>query len=51
MTLDEIVERLVLPPTAIYEWLKDLPLGKPRRRRGSTTSRSTTGAYTRGDGA
>ena len=34
MTLDEIVERLVLPRTTIYEWIKDLPLGKPRSTAG-----------------
>jgi hypothetical protein len=30
LTLDELVERLVLPRTTIYEWIKDIPLGKPR---------------------
>ncbi len=34
MTLDEIVERLVLPRTTIYEWIKDIPLGKPRSTAG-----------------
>jgi hypothetical protein len=34
MTLDELVERLVLPRTTIYEWIKDLPLGKPRSTAG-----------------
>lgn len=30
MTLDEIVERLQLPKTTIYYWIKDIPI--PRRR-------------------
>jgi predicted DNA-binding transcriptional regulator AlpA len=32
LTLDEIVERLVIPRTTIYEWIKDLP--KPRSTAG-----------------
>jgi hypothetical protein len=31
LTLDELVERLALPRTTIYYWIRDLPLGKPRR--------------------
>jgi hypothetical protein len=31
LTIDELAERLVLPRTTIYYWVKDLPLGKPRR--------------------
>jgi hypothetical protein len=34
LTLDEIVERLLLPRTTIYEWIKDIPLGKPRSTAG-----------------
>jgi len=34
LTLDEIVERLVLPRATIYEWIKDIPLGKPRSTAG-----------------
>ena len=34
LTLDELVERLVLPRTTVYEWIKDLPLGKPRSTAG-----------------
>lgn len=26
MTLDEIVERLALPKTTVYHWIKDLPI-------------------------
>jgi hypothetical protein len=29
--LDEIAERLSLPKTTVYDWIKDLPLGRPRR--------------------
>jgi AcrR family transcriptional regulator len=32
MTLDEIIERLSLPRTTVYRWIKDIPLGKPRRK-------------------
>ncbi len=31
LTLDELVERLALPRTTVYYWIRDLPLGKPRR--------------------
>jgi predicted DNA-binding transcriptional regulator AlpA len=34
LTLDELVERLALPRTTIYEWIKDIPLGKPRSTAG-----------------
>jgi transposase-like protein len=34
LTLDELVERLALPRTTVYEWIKDLPLGKPRSTAG-----------------
>jgi hypothetical protein len=30
-SLDEIAERLALPKTTIYYWIRDLPLGRPRR--------------------
>jgi hypothetical protein len=40
LSIDEIAARLALPKTTIYYWVKDLPLGRPRRanpgqRRGS----------------
>ena len=31
LSLDEIAERLALPKTTVYYWVKDLPLGRPRR--------------------
>jgi hypothetical protein len=31
LPLDEIAERLALPKTTIYYWVRDLPLGRPRR--------------------
>jgi transcriptional regulator with XRE-family HTH domain len=37
LSLDEIAERLVLPKTTVWYWIKDLPLG--RRRRASTSQR------------
>jgi hypothetical protein len=31
LSIDEIAERLALPKTTIYHWVRDLPLGRPRR--------------------
>jgi AcrR family transcriptional regulator len=31
LSIDEIAERLALPKTTIYYWIKDLPLGRERR--------------------
>lgn len=31
LSIDEIAERLALPKTTIYYWIRDLPLGRPRR--------------------
>jgi AcrR family transcriptional regulator len=31
LSLDEIAARLALPKTTIYYWIRDLPLGRPRR--------------------
>lgn len=31
LSIDEIAERLALPKTTIYYWVRDLPLGRPRR--------------------
>jgi hypothetical protein len=31
LTLDELAERLALPKTTVYYWIKDLPLGRERR--------------------
>jgi hypothetical protein len=37
LSIDEIAERLALPKTTIYYWVRDLPLTRPRRpdRRGN----------------
>jgi hypothetical protein len=34
LSLDEIATRLALPKTTIYYWIRDLPLGRPRRENG-----------------
>ena len=34
LSLDEIAERLALPKTTVYHWIKDLPLGRARRENG-----------------
>jgi AcrR family transcriptional regulator len=31
LTLDEIAERLALPKTTVYYWIRDLPLGRERK--------------------
>lgn len=31
LSIDEIAQRLALPKTTIYYWVRDLPLGRPRR--------------------
>jgi AcrR family transcriptional regulator len=58
LTLDEVAERLALPKTTVYYWIKDLPLGRPRRgspgqRKGNQSMqakyrRLREGAYERG---
>jgi AcrR family transcriptional regulator len=45
LSINEIAARLALPKTTIYYWVKDLPLGRPRRanpgqRRGNQAMRS-----------
>jgi AcrR family transcriptional regulator len=44
LSIDEIAARLALPKTTIYYWVRDLPLGRPRRanpgqRRGNRNMR------------
>jgi hypothetical protein len=34
LSIDEIAERLVLPKTTIFGWVRDLPLARPRATRG-----------------
>jgi hypothetical protein len=31
LSIDELAERLALPKTTVYYWVKDLPLGRARR--------------------
>jgi transposase-like protein len=38
LSIDEIAERLALPKTTIYYWVRDLPLGRPRRAHRNGTS-------------
>jgi AcrR family transcriptional regulator len=40
LSLDEIAARLALPKTTVYYWVRDLPLGRPRR--GSAGQRKGT---------
>jgi AcrR family transcriptional regulator len=58
LSLDEIAERLALPKTTVYYWIKDVPLGRPRRwsagqRKGNQAMRNKwqrlrEGAYEQG---
>jgi hypothetical protein len=34
LSLIEIADRLALPKTTVYYWIKDIPLGRPRRENG-----------------
>ena len=34
LTLDELAERLALPKTTVWQWIKDLPLTRPRSTEG-----------------
>jgi hypothetical protein len=34
LSLDEIAERLALPKTTVYYWIRGTPLGRPRRENG-----------------
>jgi hypothetical protein len=45
LSLDEIAERLALPKTTIYYWIRDLPLGRPRRENGLPGSRAMCRKY------
>jgi hypothetical protein len=58
LSIDEIADRLALPKTTIYYWVRDLPLGRPRRanpgqRKGNRNMRTSyairrVGAYAQG---
>ncbi len=45
LSIDEIAERLALPKTTIYYWVRDLPLGRPRanpgQRKGNRNMRTS----------
>lgn len=45
MSIEEIAHRLALPKTTIYYWVKDLPLGRPRRTNGGPGSRTNRNSY------
>ena len=52
LSLIEIADRLGLPKTTVYYWIKDLPLGRPRRatrgqRTGNRGCERSTGSYAR----
>ena len=47
LSLDEIAERLVLPKTTIYYWIKDLPLGRDRRESPHVGTRAMQAKYRR----
>jgi transcriptional regulator with XRE-family HTH domain len=40
LSLDEIAERLALPKTTVYYWIKDLPLGRERNKSADQRRRS-----------
>jgi hypothetical protein len=40
LSIDEIAERLALPKTTIYYWVRDLPLGRPRRAKPGPANRA-----------
>jgi hypothetical protein len=40
LSIDEIAHRLALPKTTIYYWVRDLPLGRPRRENGHPGNRA-----------
>jgi hypothetical protein len=45
LTLDEIADRLALPKTTVYYWIKDLPLARPRRENGLVGNRAMQANY------
>jgi hypothetical protein len=47
LTLDEIAERLVLPKTTVWYWIRDLPLGRPRRENGQPGTEAMQEKYRR----
>jgi hypothetical protein len=47
LTLDELTECLALPKTTVYYWIRDIPLGKPRRNSGAKGNRRMQEMYRR----
>jgi len=47
LTLDEIAERLALPKTTVYYWIRDLPLGRGRRENPHPGNLATQRKYRR----
>jgi hypothetical protein len=47
LSLDEIAERLAVPKTTVYYWIRDLPLGRPRRERGHPDNLAMQAKYRR----
>ena len=45
LSLDEIADRLALPKTTVYYWIKDLPLGRARRESGWHGNRAMQAKY------
>ena len=45
LSIDELAERLALPKTTIYYWVRDLPLGRPRRENGHPGNRAMCRKY------
>jgi transposase-like protein len=45
LSVDEIAERLALPRTTVYYWVRDMPLGRPRRENGHPGSRAMCRKY------
>jgi hypothetical protein len=45
LSIDEIAERLALPKTTIYYWVRDLPLGRPRRENAHPGTRAMCRKY------
>ena len=47
LSLIEIADRLALPKTTVYYWIKDLPLERPRRNSSTKASRAMQAKYRR----
>jgi hypothetical protein len=47
LTLDELAERLALPKTTVWHWIKDLPLAVPRRENPHPGTKAMQAKYQR----